>query len=199
MKIYLVRHGQTDANVERRFAGFTDVPLNQVGIEQAERIAKILKDAPIEYIVSSDLVRARKTAEIINQYHGLNINIDRQLREVNFGKFEGLTFEEMRTQKPEFEKQLRSEGHLFQYPEGESLSEAYQRINTTFSRILSLEYNHILIVAHSGTIKSIITKVLSDDLENFWRIDVKNATVSTLVQTDEYLFLERLNGGVTDV
>ena len=89
MKFYIIRHGQTNWNKEGRIQGKTDIELNEEGIKQAEEAKKILKDYPIDMIVSSPLKRARKTAEIINETRKAPIVLDKALEERGFGEFEG--------------------------------------------------------------------------------------------------------------
>ena len=89
MKFYIIRHGQTNWNKEGRIQGKTDIELNEEGIKQAEEAKRILKDYPIDMIVSSTLKRARKTAEIINEAKNVPIMFDKALEERGFGDFEG--------------------------------------------------------------------------------------------------------------
>ena len=90
MKIYVVRHGQTNWNIEHRLQGCTNIPLNDVGIHQAQNLAKTFKNIDADFILSSPLQRAFDTASIINQYKNLNIQIEPRLTERGFGDFEGL-------------------------------------------------------------------------------------------------------------
>ncbi len=89
MKLLLVRHGKTNWNKEKKAAGLTDIELNEEGIKQAEELKEKLKDINIDIIISSPLKRAIKTAEIINEYHNLDIIIDEQVIERNLGIYEG--------------------------------------------------------------------------------------------------------------
>jgi glucosyl-3-phosphoglycerate phosphatase len=97
----LWRHGQTAYNAERRFQGQTDIPLNAVGLQQAERAARYLAALRPDAIFSSDLVRASATAETLARLTGLPVQSDKDLRERNGGRWEGLTDTEMREQYPE--------------------------------------------------------------------------------------------------
>lgn len=90
MNLYVVRHGQTDWNIERRLQGTSNVPLNDTGIKQAQNLAETLKNIDIDFIFSSPLQRAYDTASIVNQHKGLPIHIDARLIERGFGDFEGL-------------------------------------------------------------------------------------------------------------
>ena len=89
-EIWIVRHGQTDWNVEGRYQGQADRPLNAVGLAQAQQAAEQLRGRDFAAIYSSDLQRARVTAEIIAGQLGLPVQVDRRLREVNQGEWEGL-------------------------------------------------------------------------------------------------------------
>ena len=88
---YIFRHGQTDWNINKRLQGKTDIPLNELGLEQASKLADHMKTLPLDMIVSSPLIRAQKTAELVNQHHKLEIEYDLGLRELDFGEAEGLT------------------------------------------------------------------------------------------------------------
>ena len=95
MKILLTRHGQTDWNVQRRIQGKTDIELNNIGIMQAEETRKKLLNYNIDYIISSPLKRAKKTAEIIGKDRNIPIIFDERIEERAFGEFEGKTSKEM--------------------------------------------------------------------------------------------------------
>lgn len=86
---YFVRHGETDWNRQRIFQGISDVPLNETGIEQAQLVGRILKNESIAHIVSSPLIRAKRTAEIINEHLQKPITIVDELKELSFGAIEG--------------------------------------------------------------------------------------------------------------
>src|SRR6185437_6606991 len=95
--LLLVRHGETDWNAERRYQGHADVPLNDRGVEQARELAEQLAGERIDAIYSSDLSRAHATAEIVGERLGVPVVTDPDLREIDVGAVEGLTFEESRS------------------------------------------------------------------------------------------------------
>lgn len=102
MVLYVVRHGETQFNVEKRYAGQTDVPLNERGIEQAKELAMKLAEEPFDIIVTSSLLRARMTAEQIAEYHReIPFVVMETFREVCVGVYEGLTREEVQERYPE--------------------------------------------------------------------------------------------------
>lgn len=193
-QIYFVRHGQTDSNIERRYCGQTNVNLNDVGKKQAKKIAEILKDYKIDKIFSSDLLRVKMTAQEINKNHNLDIKYVKDLREINFGDFENLTFDEISMKYPEEKEKLISQKYLYTFPNGESIKTLYKRTNEAFSEIVNNnKEENILIVSHGGVISSIITDILSGDIEKYWNIEIDNATLSTINDNEGFLYLKNLN------
>lgn len=95
MRLYLIRHGETDWNLERRFQGTKDNPLNSTGVEQAKKISTILKDFAIQKIVASTLQRAQQTAEETSKVIGIPVNIVSNLHEVSVGEAEGMPTKEL--------------------------------------------------------------------------------------------------------
>lgn len=89
MDIYLIRHGETDWNKEKKLQGVTDIPLNAYGIELAEKTAEGLKDVPFDRIYTSPLIRAKKTAEIIRGNRPIDLVVKEELKEISFGDYEG--------------------------------------------------------------------------------------------------------------
>jgi len=193
-KIYFVRHGQTDANVKKQYCGQTDVDLNRKGLKDAVSIAKVLKSASIDAIISSDMKRTIKTAELINQYHQLKIELMPEFREINFGRFENLTFEEIGRKYPEEKEKMIQEKINYNFLEGESLTQLHLRVTKAFNKLLEEKTDeNLLIVSHGGVIRMILTEILSGDLNNYWSIEVDNTRISTIVDHEGFLYLKNLN------
>ena len=146
--IYLIRHGQTDWNVERRIQGQTDIPLNINGKKQAEEASVEISNLKIDKIFSSDLSRAKETAEIINKKVGAKITYDKRLREVNYGEYEGI----------QIDKFTDKEWEIFnETPEkikGESREQVYERVKSFLNEINSNE--NTLIVTHGGSLRMML-------------------------------------------
>lgn len=108
MKLYLVRHGQTDWNVEKRKQGQADIPLNATGVEQAERLREQIKDKHFDFCISSPLSRAAETARIITRGKNLEIQFDDRIKERAFGEFEGETtpLKELLNGADDFDREL---------------------------------------------------------------------------------------------
>lgn len=149
-EMWLVRHGQTDWNLAGIYQGQTDIPLNSTGIEQARKLALSLSDTHFDAIYSSDLVRARKTAEIIAEHVHLPIKTDPRLREIRQGIWEGMTIENVKkTYAPDFR---RSEDDLTipHNPSAESLAEVITRMVDVANEIHNHHNGHRVLLASHG-------------------------------------------------
>lgn len=155
MKLYIIRHGQTNWNRKGRIQGKTDIELNEEGIEQAKEARKILEEYPIDMIVSSTLKRARKTAEIINESKKVLILFKEALEERGFGEFEGKTREEI--QDEVWTSEILDNYNLNkQYKGVETIQELCSRV---WNLIDELKENYtdknILLVTHGGVTRAI--------------------------------------------
>ena len=144
----LARHGETDWNREHRVQGHTDVPLNAAGLEQARRLARRLADVGLEAIYSSDLDRARTTADAVARSQGLEVRVDADLREKHFGSWEGLTDVEIAQRFPDA---VRGG-----WGDGETSDEVTTRVLGALERIRSRHDGPVLVVAHGGPLRSIL-------------------------------------------
>lgn len=184
MKLILVRHGETKE--DGKYNGSRDVALSQQGIWQAEQVGKRLEREPLSKIYTSDLSRAVETAKTINLEHEVDVQVDPDLREVNFGLWEGLTFSEISAQYPEEFRQWVEEESDFRFPQGESLAELRKRVVRGFTRIKTAHKDKtIVIVAHSGSIKVILCEVLNLDSRHFWQIKIELGSISIVEIAEE--------------
>ena len=159
-RIVLWRHGQTDWNLVNRFQGHSDIPLNQTGIEQARRAAPLLFGLRPSKIISSDLIRAKQTAEELANLSKLPIHIDPGLRETNGGKWEGRTGAENRAD--DYEKFVNwLDGNDEPAGDfGERRSEIALRAVTVIEHALDQKTETLVVVTHGGTARIIIGKML---------------------------------------
>ena len=131
MKLYVVRHGQTNYNIANKVCGKSDVELTDLGKQQAKKASEQLQDVSLDFIFASPLKRAYTTAKIINENHQLPIHQDQRIQEINFGKFEGVVNNE--------EFQYYKQNHALHYPKGESL---FQVVHRVYSFLEELEKNY---------------------------------------------------------
>ena len=159
-RIVLWRHGQTNWNIENRFQGHSDIPLNEVGIAQAERAAPLLLNLQPDKIVSSDLIRAQQTASALAKLAKLEIQIDAGLRETNGGKWEGKTGAENRAEDYERFVTWLDGDDAPAGETGERRSEIAQRAVSAITRALSPDVSTLIVVTHGGTARCILGKML---------------------------------------
>lgn len=192
-KLILVRHGQTQMNVDGIFFGKLDPSLNKTGKEQCKKTRELLKDRyKYDFIYSSDLKRASETAEIVN-YLDLPIKLDRRLEEIDFGIFEGLSYKEILAKYPVEAKKSQEEWKTFDYITGESL-EALQRRAVEFVENLDKTKDN-LVVTHWGVINCILSWYFSDKLESYWKYSMENGGICVIEFTDDFPILKGLNIG----
>lgn len=195
MIVYLMRHGETDWNKERRLQGQSDIPLNEFGIELAEETARGLKEIPFQAAFSSPLQRAYVTAKIIIGDRAVPVITDDRLKEINFGPNEGECFDRA---KAEPNHPLHN---FFCHPEryepvdgAESLEDTAVRTKAFLrEQILPLEgeCEYVLVVAHGALNRSILNTIAGIPEEDFWKIELANCAVSILeVQNGEFSILE---------
>lgn len=191
-KLILVRHGQTDLNTEGIYFGWLNPNLNEKGYEQAQKAREVIKTIPYDKIYSSDLERARLTAEIVN-YKNLHIVFDKRLREINFGIFEGLTYEEISKKYPDECKISEDNWENYNFGNGESPRELQKRA-VDFVEGLNLEEDN-LVVTHWGVINSILSCYFSKGLDSYWKYSVENGGVCIIEFTNGFPILKGLNIG----
>jgi len=195
MKIILVRHGETQWNTTGRFGGHSDVPLNEKGKNQAEAAGQKLKSNTFDRVYCSDLSRAVDTAAAIIKHHDINVKYTPTIREMYFGKWEGLTYKEILKSYPEQSKEWVKDFTNVACLEGESMKTFYDRIAQAFDEIKSeaKDDETILVVAHSGVIRSILTKELLGSIDGYWKFKIDNGSIAILEYDKEFPILVGLN------
>lgn len=161
-RLYLVRHGQTDYNAQRRFQGQIDIPLNERGLAQADAIAAHLAAIEsVDRIVASDLTRARTTAQAIGTATGVPVELDAGLREITVGEWEGLTSTEISETWPELLADWQA-GIDMRPPGGESRKESNERVAATVLKLVaqSTPSEVLVIVAHGSVIRGVASILL---------------------------------------
>jgi alpha-ribazole phosphatase len=158
-RLALVRHGQTDWNLEGRYQGQTDQPLNAAGLEQARQLADHLDGHHFDAIYASGLRRARATAEVIAERLGLALHIDPRLKEVNLGEWEGLTVPEIKARYIEIWDARQADPEHVPPPGGETVAEVGQRMCQAADDIArGWPDGQVLIVAHGMALATLLAK-----------------------------------------
>jgi broad specificity phosphatase PhoE len=148
-EMWLVRHGQTDWNIARRYQGQADIPLNQIGLEQAAFLAEELSSFQFDAIYTSDLSRAARTALIIANKLNLPVNSDRRLREINQGVWEGMSLDEVKEKYAVDFARGASDPASTRAPGGESVTEVAVRMAQAANEIHDqFPHGKVLVVSH---------------------------------------------------
>ncbi len=221
--LYLIRHGETEGSETKRYKGSIDVPLSAFGIRQIELTAAFVTDhvksavrsrqlsylrdihttasdgseeaGALKAVYTSDLRRAVKSGEIIAAPHGVDVIAVPELRERNFGIWEGMSFTEIRDQYPE-EFNAWAENPLKYSPVGgESTTDMSKRVIVALEEVVSAHAGQtVAIVAHGGVNRIILCHVLGMPLEHIFRIEQDNAAVNVIEFWDNYPVVKLING-----
>jgi broad specificity phosphatase PhoE len=180
-ELWMIRHGQTDWNLDGRLQGQLDVPLNETGLEQARNMAATLQGKKFSALYSSDLMRARQTAEFVSAVVNLPIKFDKRLREISQGQFEGMLFSEVMLK---FEDALadRSRNPVHsKLPGGESVAELTVRFKECIDEIACLKTTEpVLVVAHGLAIATILCQARGYPMETVYSHIQENATAEVI-------------------
>ena len=197
-RLLIIRHGQTDWNIDRRFQGQTDVPLNAVGIMQAQAISKRLVNEKPAAIYSSDLQRAWQTAEIIHQSLSRDNRCpmisEPRLREMCFGEWEGLRYEEIQARQPHQLQRWETDLENTAPPGGETLLNVAERVQETFNSLTEVHPDGtVLLVGHGGSLQLLVSRALGISPGRYWQVHLSNGSLSELRLYPEGAILMLLN------
>jgi broad specificity phosphatase PhoE len=192
-KVLLIRHGNTGSQYEGRFLGRTDVPLSPEGRLQSSLLAKPLqKEAAAAYIASPSR-RTCETAQAALAWGALAPDLDPDLREIDFGAWEGKTFAEIHAADPEAVAGWAAYKPEFAFPGGEWIADFLKRVRKAGNRIAACPAETVAVFTHAGVIRSLICHYLGLDSRNYLCFDVKPASLTTIMLFDGKGVLTGLN------
>lgn len=191
-ELIFIRHGQTQANADGRWQGWSDYPLTPLGQTQAQAVAQRLASIPDDFIAlyTSPLLRARQTAQAISNALGLDATTVESLKEIDFGELNNISLEEMEAQHPNLFTRWQDKSDMeFQWPGGEQRGKFFARAAAACDLILSNHSNSskqhsVIVVAHGGTLRACLAHLLPDQFGRWWTYSLDNAGL-TRVQIDE--------------
>jgi broad specificity phosphatase PhoE len=189
-KVYLIRHGETEWNKKRRYLGHTDIGLNSNGRLQAKRVRNILCGEPIHKVYASDLKRAVHFSRLI--FKDIAAETMPQLREINFGVFEGMTYKEIIKKYAKiYNKWLLSPFEAI-IPDGDKLKDFRKKILKTYKKlVLQNSGKTIAIVTHAGPIRMILNDILRP--KNIWDIKIDNASITIVEHENKKTNMNLMN------
>ncbi len=194
-KLYLIRHAHTRDNELKRYSGYHDTSLSETGKKQARELCEFLeKNIKVDKIYVSKLRRTEDTIFDYIAYTGLEAKKLEGLNEMDFGDFDALTLEEIEKKYPEKYAEFMEGKKLFRFPNGENLQEAYNRNIKAFKEIVqeAKEDDNVMICAHMGTVRNIISYLLTDSYKLHWNIKIENATLTVIEFLGTYPILKTM-------
>ena len=192
-EIILARHGETEWNVAEVFRGQIDIDLNETGVKQAELLSGYLSTSAIAAVYSSPLKRALKTAEIIAQPHKLKVNVDPDLIDFNFGKWQGLSHQEVKEKYRDLYATWITHPEQVRIPDGEALEDVNKRVIRVRNKVIENHRGTVVIVGHRVVNKVMICTLLGLDNSHFWKIRQDTCGISIFSYLNEQFILTKHN------
>lgn len=178
-KVIFIRHGQTEWNVTGRYQGQSDVKLTEEGKKQAEKLADNFPVAKVDAIYASDLCRAMVTAETIAKKFGLKVQAEPAFRELSFGDWEGLTYQQIVDKWEEAMANFLQHPDILEIPGGESFPAVQQRAMKLLNELIEKHDGQtIVVVAHGAVLRTMLTAALHMPLQYLWSIRQFNTAVN---------------------
>lgn len=191
--IYLIRHGETSWNLEKRFQGTTNTQLTEMGLEQGQLLAKSLEKIVFRNLYTSPLERAKITAEFISNKTGCLIEEDLDFKEISFGDWEGLTTSEIGDKYPWSNEWFADPG-LYNIPNSDCLETEKDRLKKRLVKIaVNSKGQNTAIISHAGIIRLSILAALDLPLSYYWRFVLGNTSITILEYYNGIFLLKSLN------
>ena len=194
VKLILVRHALTVDNQKSRLSGHIDSSISEEVKEEIERMTDYLKDCEIDKIYATTSSITKDTVKKLSELKSIEIIEKESLKEISFGDFEGLTFDEIKDKYPKEFQDMIEKGYEYKYPNGESLIDSYNRVCIELDNIISNNDDRtILICSHGGTIRNIITYLISNSYKYHWNFKIDNGSVTILEVQDGFTVITAMN------
>lgn len=169
-RIYLVRHGKIDCGEEKRYIGITDLPLSSEGIRQAGKLYDYFSHMALEKVYTSPLMRCVQTSEIIVGSRKIERVVVEELKEMNMGDWEGKSFVYIKSRFPQQYENRGKHIDTFIPPGGESFYQLQQRVMPAFDHIMRRAAGNVLVIAHAGVNRVILSKLLDFPLQEIFNV-----------------------------
>lgn len=193
-RLWLIRHGEPEAEVRGRCYGRLDVGLSAEGRRQLEHVARRLASEPLAAIYASPRQRTRVSAEIVAASHSCGVQIERDLREIDFGDFEGQSYDDIARRYPELYRRWMEQPTEVEFPNGESFALMRSRVTKAVATLLGRHAGQsIALITHGGAIRITLAEALSIPPANIFRIAQRHAAVNLIQFLGVYPIAELIN------
>ncbi|MCE5346475.1 MAG: histidine phosphatase family protein [Bacteroidales bacterium] len=179
-KIFLLRHGQIDYGIEKRYIGITDLPLSNAGIGQVTRLKEYFSGIEIEKAYTSPLKRCLQTADILLEGSSISREVIAELKEINMGDWENQTIDYIKDHFREMYEIRGANIDTFVPPGGESFAQLQKRVMPAFEYITANTAGNILVISHAGVNRVILSKLLNFPLQDVFKISQPYGCVNQL-------------------
>jgi broad specificity phosphatase PhoE len=179
-RMYIVRHGETQWNREEVFRGSKDIPLNETGKKQAQRVGNYFSKRHIDRIISSPLSRAIQTAEAVSSATGIKFESAKEFADMNFGIWEGLSLREVEERFPTDFRLWKASPDKLRVESGETLAMVRDRISAGLANISCDREDAVVIVTHRVICKILILNALGLGNDHFWDMKYDPGSISLL-------------------
>jgi alpha-ribazole phosphatase len=195
VKLFLIRHGQTDGNAQGRYQGSMDTELTETGVFQACQAKKYFSNVKLSAIYSSPLKRTLKTAKILSDGTGMDIKISANLRELNFGKWEGLKFEEINEKYRQDYQDWLSDPYRNPPTGGESFGNLINRAKESVKKIIAEnpDGSSVAVVTHGGVILALIVDWLSIPPQCWRSLIQRQGAINIVVIDKDFPYISAIN------
>jgi alpha-ribazole phosphatase len=199
-RLLLIRHAEPGAEARGRCYGTLDVGLSDEGLRQADRLARALARGGLAAIYTSPRRRALQTAATLGRVHGLAPVVDERLCEIDFGDFEGRTYEEIEREHPDLFRRWMETPTEIEFPNGESYERLEARALLALASILEHHRGEtVAVVSHGGIARAILADCLSIPSAGIFRIDQSYGAISIVDWIDGVPIVRLINGDAADV
>jgi len=194
VRLFTVRHGETDSARERRFTGGRDVPLSSHGRRQVEAVARALDGVFVGAVYASPLERARASAEAIAAPHKVPVRVAPPFREMSFGEWEGLRWADVTVRFPGAYETWRATPHLIVPPGGEALDAVAARVTSALATLLEEhEGQTVVLVSHAVVIRLLVLSALGLGPDRLWSVDASPGGITEIEYQDGWVTVHRMN------
>lgn len=194
-KLILVRHVLTEDNKLAKLSGHIDSKVSEEGKLQIKEITDFLKNEKIDKIYTTTSSRTKETVKYLAEKNSIEVQESEDLKEISFGDFEGKDFKDIQKNYPDEFNKMIEEGYEYTYPNGESLIDCFERVSKEIQCILddADENETILVCSHAGTIRNVLTYLISNTFEYHWNFKIDNASVSVVEIDNGFAVINKLN------
>jgi len=194
MRLWLIRHGQTQANVAGLYSGHSPTPLTAKGIAQAQTLRELLQNVPFDYVLCSELERAQQTADYVLQGRALERHTSPLLNEMFFGDWEMRHHRDLTREDPESYAAWCTDWQTAVPTNGEGFQAFSARVEQVIDQLADIQhYHHVLLVSHQGVLSMLIARLLTMPAASLWHFRVDQGCWSAIDIEDDFAALRVLN------